>query len=248
MASTAHASTRVMVERKSLTAETIAGIGGFIFLITIIIQNVISMVTLPANDASASQILQFANDRAWVIDLFVVTFVFGYSALFLFAAGLVGHAEQVNRSAMLWGRLGRSSVGVIATLFGLVTVTEVVLIAARGTLAQDPPLTVLLWRLHNAIFIINLLAIGAALLGLSRAAALGGLIPRKLSIVAMVGALLLAIGAAPAVAEVHGSPLLGLGLIGFLSWALFIAVASTKLLRIGRKEEPGAVSSIGMGK
>lgn len=248
MASAAHVSTTAMVERRPLAAETIAGIGGFIFLITIIIQNVISMATLPANDASAAQILQFANDRAWVIDLFVVTFVCGYAALLLFAAGLVGYAERVNRSARLWGRLGRSSVGVIATFFGLVTVTEVVLVAARGTLAHDANLTVVLWSLHNAIFTINLLAIGAALLGLSRAAALGGLIPRKLGIVAIVGALLLAIAAAPAVAQVHGSPLLALGLLGFLSWILFIAIASTRLLRIGRQEERGARSSIGMGQ
>jgi hypothetical protein len=242
MASTAHASTRAMVERKPMSAEAIAGIGGFIFLVTIIIQNVISLATLPANDASAAQILQFANDRAWVVDLFVVTFVCGYAALFLFAAGLVGRAERANRAARLWGRLGRSSVGVIAGFFGLVTITEVVLVAARGTLAHDANLTVVLWSLHNAIFTINLLAIGAALLGLSRAAALGGLIPRSLGIVTIVGALLLAIAAAPAVAEVHGSPLLALGLLGFLIWAAFIAVASIRLLRIGLMEldAPGA--------
>lgn len=234
MTSAAHASTQRLAKRKPITAETIAGIGGFIFLITIIIQNVVSMATLPANDASAAQILQFANDRAWVVDLFVVTFVCGYAALFLFAAGLVGRAERASRSARLWGRLGRSSVGVIATLFGLVTVTEVVLVAARDMLAHDATLIIFLWSLHNAIFTINLLAIGAALLGLSRAAALGGLIPQKLSIITIAGALLLAIAAAPAVAEVHGSPLLALGLLGFLSWALFIAVASVRLLRIGR--------------
>jgi hypothetical protein len=234
MATVARASTQVEVKRKPLAAETIAGIGGLIFLVTIIIQNVLSMALLPANDATASQLLHFANDRAWLIDLFAVTYVCGFAALLLFAAGLVGYAEQASPSARVWGRLGRSAVGVIATLFALVTATEVVLVAARGTLAHDANLTVLIWTLHNAIFTINLLAIGAALLGLSRAAALGGLIPPRLGIVTIVGAALLAIAAAPAVAEVHGSPLLGIGLLGFLSWALFIVVASLRLLKLGR--------------
>jgi len=236
MASTAHVSTPARVERKPLTAETIAGVGGLIFLVTVIIQNFVSMATLPANNASAATILQFANDRAWVVDFFVVTFVCGYAGLFLFAAGLVGRVERQDDRARLWGRLGRSSVGVIATFFGLVTMLEVVLVAARGTLANDASLTVLIWTLHNAIFTINLLAIGGALLGLSRAAALGGLIPRWLSILTVVGAALLMLAAAPAVAQVHGSPLLALGLLGFLCWLLFLAVVSVRLLKLGSQE------------
>jgi hypothetical protein len=207
-----------------------------IFLITVIAQNIISMATLPANDASAATILQFANDRAWVVDFLVVTFVCGYAGLFLFAAGLVGRAERQNEQARLWGRLGRSSVGVIATFFGLVTMLEVVLVAARGTLANDAALTVLIWTLHNAIFTINLLAIGGALLGLSRAAAYGGMIPGWLGILTLIGSGLLMIAAAPAVAQVHGSPLLALGLLGFLCWLLFLAVTSARLLKLGQAE------------
>ncbi|HEX7103251.1 MAG TPA: hypothetical protein VF201_11455 [Nitrolancea sp.] len=44
------------------------------------------------------------------------------------------------------------------------------------------------------------------------------------------------IAAAPAVAQVHGSPLLALGMLGFLIWTVFIAVASVRLPRIGLME------------
>jgi hypothetical protein len=46
-----------------------------------------------------------------------------------------------------------------------------------------------------------------------------------------VGSLLLCLAAVPAVAEIHGSPLLGMGLLGFLSWMLLLAVSGVALLR-----------------
>jgi len=48
---------------------------------------------------------------------------------------------------------------------------------------------------------------------------------------APVGCLLLCLAAVPAVAEIHGSPLLGMGLLGFLSWMLLLAVSGVALLR-----------------
>jgi hypothetical protein len=47
----------------------------------------------------------------------------------------------------------------------------------------------------------------------------------------VIGAVLLGVAALPAVAEVHGSPILGVGLIGFLTWLGFLAVAGTRMLR-----------------
>ena len=105
--------------------------------------------------------------------------------------------------------------------------------ADRDQLAADPGLQHLVWTLHNAVFTLNLVAVGGALLGLGRAAHLAGLTPRWMGRVAPVGCLLLCLSAVPAVAEIHGSPLLGVGLLGFLSWMLLLAVAGVGLLRRG---------------
>jgi hypothetical protein len=156
--------------------------------------------------------------------------VIGFPALFLFACGLARRCSELAPASEIWGLVGRSSVVVIAVLFGLVNVLQVVLVAARTELAHDPALVSTLWATHNTVFTLNLLAVGGALLGLGRAAAMAGVVPKSFATLSTFGALLLAIAAAPAVAEVHGSKLLAVGLVGFLCWLVLVAFASRSLL------------------
>jgi hypothetical protein len=210
--------------------ELLAGLGGLVFLVLVVVQNILKAATDPPDSASAAQILRFAHDQAWTVHLLVVTYVLGFPALFLFAGGLSGICSRRAPAGEVWARLGRSSVTVIAVLFGLINVLQVVLVAARSELAHDPALVSTLWTMHNAVFTLNLLAVGGALLGLGRAATLAGLVPRWLGRASVAGAALLAIAAAPAVAEVHGSKLLVLGLVGFICWLVLLALASIRLL------------------
>lgn len=218
--------------RRAVASETIAGIGGLTFLVLVIFQNLLRAVTEPANNATPAQLLRFAHGRAWTVDLMVVTFVIGFPALLLYASGLAHHLARQNPEATIWAQMGQASVIVIAVFFGLVNLLDVVLVAARADLATTPTLVSLVWSLHNAVFTMDLLAVGGGLLGLGWASAIGGLISRRFGIVCVVGAILLAVAAAPMVSEVHGSPVLGVGLVGFLCWLLFMAVTSTRLLRI----------------
>ena len=218
----------------------LAGAGGLLFLVLVAVQNLLKAATNPSDTASAAQILRFAHDQAWSVDLLVVTYVIGFPALFLYAGGLTRRCEQLAPAAEIWGRLGRSSVGVIAVLFGLVNVLQVVLVASRGDLAGDPALVRILWTTHNAVFTLNLLAVAGALLGLGRAAMLAGLVPRWMGPVSAIGSALLAIAAAPAVAEVQGSNLLIVGLVGFLCWLLLLALSGIRLVRDGIDKDRSA--------
>jgi hypothetical protein len=166
------------------------------------------------------------------VDVLVVTYVIGFPALFLFAGGLTRRCSERAPASEIWCRLGSAAVAVIAVLFGLVNVLQVVLVAARTELAHDPALVSALWAMHNAIFTLNLLAVGGALLGLGRAAGIAGLVPGWVRPLSIGGACLLAVAAAPAVAEVHGSKVLALGLIGFLCWLVLLATAGVRLLRM----------------
>lgn len=222
------AKTAVTVRDRS---AQLAGAGGLAFLVLVIVQNVLKAATNPSNTASAAEILRFAHRDAWTVHLLVVTYVLGFPALFLFAEGLGRRCTELAPASAIWGRIGRSSVIVIAVLFGLTNVLQIVLVAARTELAHDPALVSTLWTLHNAVFTLNLLAVGGALLGLGRAASMAGLVPRWFAALSAVGAALLAVAAAPAVAEVHGSKLLALGLAGFVCWLVLLALASVSLVR-----------------
>jgi hypothetical protein len=223
-----------LTSRAAFNDSFLAGIGGIVFLVLVVLQNLLKAATNPSNSATAAQILRFAGDRAWTVHLLVVTYVIGFPALFLFVGGLTRRCSQIAPSSEIWGRLGRSSVVVIAVLFGLINVLQVVLVAARGELSGSPALVSTLWTMHNAVFTFNLLAVGGALLGLGRAATLARLAPAWTWPFSIVGAILLAAAAAPAVAEVHGSKILVLGLVGFLCWLLLVASSSVGLFRDAR--------------
>jgi hypothetical protein len=213
------------------SAEQLAGAGGLVFLVLVVIQNLLKAATNPANSASAAQIIRFAHHDAWTVDVLVVTYVIGFPCLFLFAAGLSRLCSDLAPQSEIWGRVGRSSVAVIAVLFGFVNILQIVIVASRSELAADPALATTLWAFHNAVFTLNLLAVGGALLGFGRAASLAGIVPRRIGQLAVAGSLLLAVAAAPAVAEVHGSNVLAIGLIGFLCWLVLLTTTSVRLLR-----------------
>jgi hypothetical protein len=211
----------------------LAGAGGLVFLVLVAFQNVLRAAEGPATDATPQQVLAFFADQAWTVHVTAVTYVLGFVPLFSFAAGISEHAHADPR-ARLWARIGTSSVGVVAVLFGLINVLQVVLVAANSALRTQPALAQALWSTHNAVFTFNLVAVGGALAGLGLAAAGAGLVPSWMRPAVVVGAVLLAVAALPTVAEVHGSTILGVGLIGFLVWLVFLAVAGVRMLRGAR--------------
>jgi hypothetical protein len=90
------------------------------------------------------------------------------------------------------------------------------------------------WVLHNAVFGLLLVSIGVTLGGLCVAAAGAGVVHTAWRIVGPVGGVLLAVAAACTPAIVDGSNVLALGLVGFITWLLFVATGSRSLLRRGR--------------
>ncbi len=207
-----------------------AGAGGLLFLALVAFQNVLRAAVGPATNASPDRVLTFFGEHAWTVHLLMVTYVLGFVPLFAFAAGIADLARGDAR-ARLWARVGTASVGVVAVLFGLVNVVQVVLVAANARLQGHPALVQVLWSAHNAVFTLNFVAVAGALLGFGVAAAAVGLAPGWMRPVAAVGAVLLGAAALPAVAEVHGSPILGVGVVGFLAWLALLGTAGTRMLR-----------------
>lgn len=177
--------------------------------------------------------------------LFAVTYVLGLPALLLFGTNIGAWCRRRNPAAAPWGRLGAAASIVVAALFAIVNVVQVTMVAARDELVAAPTLAGLLWTFYNAVFTLNMAAVGVTLLGLGRAATLAQLVPAWMSPTSTAGAALLIVAAIPAVAVTRGSLWFGVGATGFAVWLLFLAVAGVSLLRRPRvdAEETGLVSA-----
>lgn len=216
-------------------SRRVGGIGGIVFVVAVIAQNVIRS-SMPAMDASTRDVIAFYGSHRGAGFVLAVLFPIGALGLAAFAGGmypLLGTTE--TRGPATAGFVGLT--GVVA-LFATTHATDMALASYihRGT--PDPGAVSVLWSLHNAVFAALLVVLGVALAGTSAAASGAGLVGRRWKEVGGLGGLaLLATGAAgPSLLD--GSPVMALGLIGFVVWLVFLTVASVGLLR-----EPSAVTA-----
>jgi hypothetical protein len=156
-------------------------------------------------------------------------FPVGMVALFLFVAAVWTRADQPE--SRWWASVGALGATSIAAVFAVLNLTEIVLASKAAQLATSPAVIQALWTLHAAAFGLDLAAIAAALVGLSRAAASVRLVPGWIVVAALPGAACLLTAAVLTGALMTGGAWLALGLVGFIVWVVFVATASVSLLR-----------------
>ncbi len=212
-----------------LTLDRLAGISALVFVALVVIQNALGATVVPGPSASVVDVSQFASDHRWAIYLMTVTYLVGLPALLLWSAKVaeIARSEDDPISAV-WAQAGRTGVALIAVFFALVNITDIVL---ATTNAGDHTTIALLWHLHWAIFIINLAAVGVALLGLGLASVRVGIAAPWLVRTTIAGAALLFVGAAPAVAGLHGFPVIAIALPGYAAWVALLLATGIRLAR-----------------
>lgn len=210
-------------------ARLVGGIGGLVFVATVIAQNGIRGLSAPGNGASAQRVAHFyATGRTSTLVL-AALFPLGAAGLaaFIGALGsrLVGPA---TRAPAVAGMLGAA--GIFAT-YTMVVATDVALAGYVHRGGTDPGVVSALWVTHNTVFGVLLVAIAVALAGLSAAASAARMVAPAWKPLGAIGALALAGCGAVTPALVDGSPVLGLGLVGFLTWVAFVVAAALSLIR-----------------
>ena len=73
--------------------------------------------------------------------------------------------------------------------------------------------------------------LATALLGFSLAGAAAGITPRWFRLLGPAGAILMIVSAANGVSIAEGSPIVFVGLIGFLIWLLFVVTTGVGMIR-----------------
>ncbi|HEU5388003.1 MAG TPA: hypothetical protein VFV73_19075 [Streptosporangiaceae bacterium] len=209
-------------------ARLIGGIGGLVFVVTVIAQNLIRAAAPSAGAGTSSVVRYYATHRASTL-LLAALFPIGAAALAVFAGALGSRLTgRATRGPALAGIMGIT--GIFAT-FTMVEATDVALAGYVHRGHADAAIVSALWITHNAVFGVLLVSIAVALAGLSAAASAAGLLAPAWKAVGGLGALALAICAGASPALLDGSPILMLGLAGFLVWVVFVAAAAVALLR-----------------
>jgi hypothetical protein len=205
-----------------------AGAAGLIFAATLVADNLIR-ASAPGQGASPAQVTAYFADHRVAALVPLGLFAAAAPAFFAFVAAFWARATAEH--TRWWAGTGALGAAFIAAMFGVLTITEIVLTAKAGSLAASPAVTQALWAVHGAAFGLDMAAIAVALLGLSRAAAAMRLIPSWLALAAWPAAAVLLTASVFTVALVNGGPWVAVGTAGFVVWLVFVVIASISLVR-----------------
>jgi len=214
--------------------DRIAGFTGLAFALIVACVNVIvGSMSPPPYDARAAEITSFFTNNGGTHAIMAGLIPFAVVSLFLFLASSFPTLCKTSSEAAFWTRVGAVGLVLVEVMFLTRFLFELVLITNIENLAGEPAVIETLWWLQGAAMIFNGLALAVALLGLSRAARLGGLIPAWQELLGLGAALAFFIVAVSSVASLEGSPIGLLGLAAFVSWLVWLALTSLRLLRSG---------------
>lgn len=209
-------------------AHLVGGIGGLVFIATVIVQNAIR-ASAPGDNASAAKVIHFYATNHTSTMVLAALFPLGAAGLATFIGALGSRfTASAARAPMLAGMVGAA--GIFST-YTMLVATDAALAGYvhRGT--PDQGVVTALWVTHNTVFGVLLIGIAVALAGLSASAAAVGFLAPAWKQVGALGALALAITGAATPALIDGSPILVLGLVGFLTWLVFVATSAVTLVR-----------------
>jgi hypothetical protein len=218
-----------------LPAGLVGGVGGLVFVATVVAQNVVRAKDLPANDAGAASVAAYYAAHHGTTVLLAALYPVGALGLACFLGAMLSRLSAAGvRAPALAGAFGAT--GIIA-MFTMTVATDVALAEYVHRGSASAAVVSALWVLHNAVFGVLLVSIGVALIGFSAAAAADGLVPDAWKGIGLVGGIALAVAGACTPAIVDGSKVIGVGLVGFVAWGVFVVTCAVALIR--RRVSPG---------
>ena len=220
---------RTSLAARLAPAGIVGGIGGLVFAVSVVVQNLIRAKDLPADAASATKVIAFYGSHLGTTELLAALYAVGAVGLMFFLGALLSRLiDGAGRAPAIAGGFGAA--GIVA-MFTMTVASDIALAeyVHRGTPSSGA--VAALWVLHNAVFGLLMVSIGIALVGLSAAAAGSGMLADAWKRIGTLGGLLLVVAGACTPAMVAGSKVIAVGLVGFIVWLGFVVAAAVSLLR-----------------
>jgi hypothetical protein len=207
-------------------------LGGLVFATGIIFDNLVR-ITEPGPSADIASVLRWYAANSTIDGIALGLFPINLVALFVFVYGITSRAND-DAATVVWGRLARGAMLLIAAFFAMTSLFDAVLAAQAHALTSEPALATTIWRLHWTIFTINLAAIGTTMFFVSLFAMRSALVGRVFLIAASVGSAVLLGSASAVLPAAGGVPVFYAALPGFLMWIVFLAVLSLRAWQADR--------------
>jgi hypothetical protein len=217
--------------RSRFVRGRLVGAAAIAFAVSVAIENAVLAGTgAQSYDAPIEEVLAYyaANRDA-------VAIVSGLVALYLplllvFVTGLHGLVERRGGAGADWSRLALAAGATLSAIFVLVNVLQIGLALSAGGLAEPTPAFGLVWQIHAAAFALALPMLGTTCIGSAPAHA-SGLTPAWQRLLGMVGGSLLLAAGLGNLAIADGSPLIFVGLLGFVAWLVWLLATGVRLVR-----------------
>lgn len=208
----------------------LAGIAGLAFVAGVVVQNGVLLAGNPMPDAPLDEIVDFYGSGGGRIGVAVGLVALNILFLLCFASGVAERISSHPR-ARIAGRAGFGAAVLLGGAFLTTTALQAVLTTRIDELAEAG-LVQVIWDLHGAAFTMSATGLSAVLLFFATGSLLGAdLVPRWTAVLALVGTGLLLAAGLLAAPTVDGGPGLLLQLGGFVTWLVFLVVASVRLIR-----------------
>ncbi|WP_245571196.1 hypothetical protein [Catelliglobosispora koreensis] len=185
----------------------------------------------PPYDAPIEDVLAYyaANRDAVAIESGLVALYL--PLLLVFLTGLHGLVERRGGAGTDWSRLSLAAGATLSAIFVLVNVLQIGLALSADGLAEPTPAFGLIWQIHAAAYALALPMLGTTCIGSALATHASGLTPAWQRLLGLVGGSLLLVAGVGNLAIADGSPLIFVGLLGFVAWLVWVLVTGVRLVR-----------------
>jgi hypothetical protein len=207
-----------------------AGVGGFVFLASVLIENVLRAPP-PSPGAPLSEVARYYTERGSALSLSQAFYATAIPGLLLFAVGTMRRVRRDAPAADPWAWVGAIGVCMMTATFGTIMALDAVLTSSAKLLAAGSDAALLAWKLKNAMFFVNVVALCTGFGAFGMACRIAKFGPRWLATAAVISSLVGLASVMPLRANIEGLPVGMLGLFPFLCWIAFLAVTSTNHLR-----------------
>jgi len=223
--------TATPLARSGFVRGRLVGAAAIALAASLVIENLVVLAGSPSYASPIKEVLAFHAEHRGSVAIAV-----GLQALYVplllgFLTGLHGLVERRGGAGADWSRLALAAGATLSAIFVLVNVLQIGLALSAGGLAEPTAAFGLVWQIHAAAVALALPMLGTTCIGSALAAHASGLTPAWQRLLGMVGGSLLLAAGLGNLAIADGSPLIFVGLLGFVAWLVWLLATGVRLVR-----------------